>query len=397
MTTEIIGFVTLTILISAYLFGVSSTHMVTDKQIGRATNNNTVLIGNILENEREKIVEEMRSMECENGFDNLDDLKLESKGTPFRSVIVTTWRSGSTFLGDILNSLPGNYHHFEPLMDYGINIVRGPPQEEQAIYQVKQLLNCNYSNLNDYVSFGAKHKFLHNYNTRLWRHCYLHPDHPNRTEVQSTAADDPRYCSNANFLSAFCKLFPLQSMKILRLRLAMADQLLEDPSLNVRIVFMVRDPRAVLLSRKHCKWCGGNPDCDHLPTVCNDMVVDYYSAKNLQTKYPHRFKVVRYEELSLDPFPVTEEILKFYGLPFNQIVVDFLESHTKQDIGNIFSTFRDSSTTPFRWIRNLTYTEITDTQMTCSEALNLWGYQRMEESDFNHSAEFNPLLQWTFQ
>lgn len=397
-TLKLLRIISVTVIVVfVYLFGVSARNIQQlDKEISSiACNDNSRTTTNILESQREKLVDEMRSMVGTNGFDNLDILTPETNGTPFRNVIVTTWRSGSTFLGEILNSMPANYHHFEPLVNYGINVVRGPPNDEQAIYQLKQLLHCNYSNLIDYVNFGAKHKFVYNYNKRLWNYCYLHPGHPNRTSIQSHP-DDPRYCSNASFLSSFCKLFPLQSMKILRLRLALAEHLLNDPALNVRIIFLVRDPRAVMLSRKSCKWCRGNSDCEHIPTVCSDMVFDYYAAQNFQTKYPHRFKVVRYEELSLDPFKQTEEILKFYGLPFDGMVAQYLETHTKQNIGNIFSTFRDSSSTPFRWMHNLTYTEIDDIQVSCSEAMKLWGYNQMNERDVNSVSEFNPLLQWTF-
>lgn len=42
---------------------------------------------------------------------SLDDLTLETGGQPIRSIIISTWRSGSTFLGDILNAMPGNFYH----------------------------------------------------------------------------------------------------------------------------------------------------------------------------------------------------------------------------------------------------------------------------------------------
>lgn len=66
-----------------------------------------------------------------------------------RSIIVTTWRSGSTFLGDILNSHPANYYHYEPLLDFSIIQIRGPPNAEKALNTLKNLLNCNYTNLGE--------------------------------------------------------------------------------------------------------------------------------------------------------------------------------------------------------------------------------------------------------
>lgn len=337
--------------------------------------NQTLKIDDILDYQRQQIIDEMKSFEYRKDNEHLADLIPESNGQPFRSIVVTTWRTGSTFLGEILNTMPGNFYHFEPLLDFGVRKIRGPPHDKQAIYNLKQLLNCNYNNLTDYLNFGIDHEFLFSYNIRLWRYCRLHPE----------------YCANPNFLSSFCRLFPLQSMKIIRLSLALAEQLLEDRTLNVRIVYLVRDPRATMQSRKRCEWCPGNPDCDHIPNVCEDLVSDYYAATNLSMKYPRRFTVLRYEELSLDPFSVTENILDFYGLPFDRKVRAFLASHTVSDIGSIYSTYRDSKSTPFRWMDEVSFQEIDSIQTSCKKAMQFWGYKRME-MESHGDREFNPLF-----
>jgi len=74
-------------------------------------------------------------------------LTLEQGGQPVRNIIITTWRSGSTFLGDILNSHPGNFYHYEPLLDYDIIQIRGPPHSTTAIQVLRNLLNCNFTQL----------------------------------------------------------------------------------------------------------------------------------------------------------------------------------------------------------------------------------------------------------
>ena len=78
---------------------------------------------------------------------SLDDLVPDMSGTPVRSLIITTWRSGSTFLGDVLNSHPGNYYHYEPLLDYEIVQIRGEPLATGAIKNLRNLLNCNYTDM----------------------------------------------------------------------------------------------------------------------------------------------------------------------------------------------------------------------------------------------------------
>jgi hypothetical protein len=53
------------------------------------------------------------------------------------------------------------------------------------------------------------------------------------------------------FLCRFCPLFPFQSIKTVRLRLNLTKALVEDHSLNVKVLLLVRDPRGTIQSRKH--------------------------------------------------------------------------------------------------------------------------------------------------
>ena len=62
--------------------------------------------------------------------------------------ITTTWRSGSTFLGDILLSHPATFYHYEPLIHFYINQVRdGTPLASEAIKVIKSIFHCDYSDL----------------------------------------------------------------------------------------------------------------------------------------------------------------------------------------------------------------------------------------------------------
>ncbi|XP_063704748.1 carbohydrate sulfotransferase 5 [Culicoides brevitarsis] len=345
-----------------------------------APENATILIEDILNYQREKVTEEMLYFEYPDGKHGvrarkLSDLTPELGGKPMRSIIFTTWRSGSTFLGDILNAMPGNFYHYEPLLHYEIVQIRGAPYAGKALEHLRKLLTCNYTDMEDYLNYGKEHNNLFTHNTRLWKHCRLFTN----------------YCFIPKFLEPFCKLFPLQSMKVVRLRAALAQVLLDDPTLNVRIILLIRDPRGTMQSRRHRDWCPGQPDCDHVPTVCADMVADYHAARNLTRLYPDRFHVIRYEDLSLNPYDMTNRILAFYGLPMDEQVQDFLDSHTKLNIGGVSSTFRDSKSAPFHWTKELDFDDVAQIQDQCTEAMKLWGYKPVNDPDELHN-NFNPLL-----
>lgn len=341
--------------------------------------NETATIGDILTLQRARIAREMENFDYPCGrfgvdAEKLSDMTPETGGKPVRSVIITTWRSGSTFLGDILNAMPGNYYHYEPLLNFDIVQIRGPPMQDVAVLNLKNLLNCNYTDMHDYLAYGKDHPYLFQHNVRLWNQCSSYP----------------QYCWQPRFLEPFCRLFPLQSMKVVRIRLALTESLLKDESLNVRIILLIRDPRGTMQSRKHRLWCPGNPDCDEESRLCADLEADYKAAQQFTKKYASRFKVVRYEDLSLSPYDLTQEILQFLGLPFDSMVEEFLDTHTKIDIGGVSSTFRDSKATPFHWKRDLSWDEIESIQGVCTKAMEAWGYKK-----FNFSSDllnFEPLL-----
>jgi hypothetical protein len=140
------------------------------------------------------------------------NLALETGGTPIRSIVVSTWRSGSTFFGDILKNIASNFYYFEPLSPFGIKQFMGPPDDEEAIQYLKNLFNCDFNNMEKFINYGRDVGFYFKYHPQLWSHCR------NTREL----------CFDADFLSPFCKLFPIQTMKLVRLRMKAAEKLLRD-------------------------------------------------------------------------------------------------------------------------------------------------------------------------
>lgn len=116
-------------------------------------------------------------------------------------------------------------------------------------------------------------------------------------------------------------------------------------------------------------------------------------------KYPNKVMAIRYEDLSLNLYGKTEEILKFYGLPFHYDVKKFLASHRAKNDGDAYSTYRNSKTTPFHWMRELSFDEIQRIQSQCTDAMSLWGYKAADDKDEDDLLDgaFNPLLKSPFE
>lgn len=315
---------------------------------------------NILQAKERSVEQELKDYPWPKGM-NSSTVVPKYGGNPIKAMIVTTWRSGSTFLGDILISHPATFYHYEPLLHFGINQIRGGPKGKRAQETLEKLLKCDYSNLDAYFTYAQKHHETFAHNERVWNTCQ-------RGKMQS--------CWKPRFWTSMCKLFPFQVIKTVRLRTNLIDHFLEkSKSLNLKIVLLVRDPRGTMQSRTHRVWCPGNPDCDDPSMLCSDLVGDYKNAQHLSKEYPDSFRVIRYEDFAANPEVHSKEILEFVNFQPHEKIENFLKSHTNANIGGVSSTFRDSKTAPYHWKKDLPFEVIQTIQDKCQEALNLWGYR----------------------
>lgn len=99
-------------------------------------------------------------------------------------------------------------------------------------------------------------------------------------------------------------------------------------------------------------------------------------------------RMIRYEDLSFHAYNMTRELFEFFHLNYHPEVEKFLDTHTKQKIGGVSSTFRDSKIAPIHWQQDLPWVEVKSIQSVCGEALRLWGYRIAK--DEKHLRSFNP-------
>ena len=84
-------------------------------------------------------------------------------------------------------------------------------------------------------------------------------------------------------------MHPIQFGKTVRLPLSHAEYLLNEIQ-NLKILYLVRDPRATLQSRKGRDWCVATPSCHKPETLCGDLVNDFDSFLDLRKTFPDRIK-----------------------------------------------------------------------------------------------------------
>lgn len=290
------------------------------------------------------------------------DDKTISTTPSLQILLVTYYRSGSTFVGDLLNHYPGVFYHFEPLQVItGVQQVTEDEEITRALELLINLLDCDYRNTSRYYQWIYKYRAPLERNYRLLRACSPHPN----------------LCLDITFLRNVCRLHPIQLVKTVRLRLQHATNLLKDLP-NLKIIYLVRDPRGIFHSRKSMKWCREAVSCIEPKWFCQDILNDIEVAHRLQRTHANRFLAVRYEDMALNPEMTTNILMNFLNLKWNAMTEWFLETHTRpkttDDFRNPYSTIRNSSERATAWTKSLSNNEIAQLETYCTTVIDELGF-----------------------
>ena len=146
-----------------------------------------------------------------------------------------------------------------------------------------------------------------------------------RTVCEGLVKNGDTLCYDPDYVQNICELHPIQLVKTVRMRTRQIAPLLDDPELNIKLIVLMRDPRAVRSSRNKLKWCSFDA-CNTLEVVlkyfyisrksnnfqslCGHYEEDLETAIHLSTSHPNNVLVVKYEELVTQPLDVIPIILK---------------------------------------------------------------------------------------
>ena len=186
-------------------------------------------------------------------------------------------------------------------------------------------------------------------------------------------------------LSDECINSKIRAAKVIRLPMENVLHLLEkDPS--IRIIHLLRDPRAVVHSRYdvnlisfHVRKESKLKD-DQLVSeatiLCDRMSKDIQIRLQLEKRYPTNFKEIRYEDISQNPLEIAEDISKFLGLPMTSHIKNWIYNSTHSTKGGgKFSTQRKNSTaTAFHWESDVSYRVVKLMSEPCSTVLKHLDY-----------------------
>ncbi|CAL4168426.1 unnamed protein product [Meganyctiphanes norvegica] len=167
-----------------------------------------------------------------------------------------------------------SYTIYEPMLPLKVRIFRKDNNEtRRAVGYLNSILRCDMITYQDIsVPLSKNGPFL--------RHStYM------RNKCKERGID----CSKPSVFSSICKSSNFHIVKLLRLGLVWAKSVLSDPNLDTKIVYLARDPRATIRSRKSLGWCNKSAkDCSDPATVCQHMLQDLRDARELRKAFPNK-------------------------------------------------------------------------------------------------------------
>ena len=145
------------------------------------------------------------------------------------------------------------------------------------------------------------------------------------------------------YLIKECKRRPVKVSKYLRANMTVMEDILKDfPKLKV--VHLLRDPRAIINSRSMQDWYDGRPlnVTKEARLLCTKMREDIRQRQELEKRYPGLTKEFTYESIAQNPMTSVPVLYDFAGIAMENSTKAWLQQFTDES-GDIAT----------RWMENM--------------------------------------------
>ncbi|XP_007897582.1 carbohydrate sulfotransferase 3a [Callorhinchus milii] len=334
-------------------------------------------------------------------------------------LLMATTRTGSSFSGEFFNQNPGVFYLFEPLWHVGSAVAFESDRAGGAASGLlnrdvlRQLLLCDLSVLEAFIA-PAPHghvtrHFFRRFSSRLL--CEPPVCSPPAGAADSpgdTAKTDRYHCKNhcgplnLTLAAQACLGQRHMAVKTVRMRqLELLRPLVEDPRLDLRVIQLVRDPRAVLASRmvafssRYVAWqrwgrqdSADPPGAEEAAKV-RESCESLRASAELGLSQPDwlrgRYLLVRYEDITREPLRKAAEMHRFAGITLAREVEAWIRENTQgpqpgTQKGSVYSTRRNSSEQSDKWRLLLPFKLAQAVQGACGPAMQLFGYRPVRDA-----------------
>ncbi|KAL2094026.1 hypothetical protein ACEWY4_011338 [Coilia grayii] len=316
-------------------------------------------------------------------------------------LLLSSWRSGSSFLGQVFSQHPDVFYLMEPAWHVWMTLrTAGKRELRMAVRDtLHQVLKCDLSVMDSYLPLqpNVSQVFMWSQSRALCSPpaCSLTP-----RNTFSNETDCKKHCDAQGLGGAeeACRSYSHVVLKEVRIfELESLYPLLRDPALDLRIVHLVRDPRAVWRSREQSALAltkdnavvleqgggelkGVEVQARVMQEVCRSHVRLHETALLKPPDFLRgRYKMVRYEDVVRDPQGQIKDIYQFTGLEITQRLQEWIYriTHgkgkgTKKEAFQI--TSRNAEDVSRAWRTTLSFDKVRRIQEVCKGAMSLLGY-----------------------
>ncbi|XP_053311967.1 carbohydrate sulfotransferase 7 [Spea bombifrons] len=341
-----------------------------------------------------------------------------------------TWRSGSSFLGELFNQHPNVFYLYEPAWHMWQSLYPGDAESLQGALRdlLSSLFRCDFSVLKLYSGENLTTSGLFGGRSNKVICSAPFCNHEREYSAFSSTAGgardkvglvEPGDCEkkcparSLKDLERECRRYPVVVIKDVRLmEVSVLRPLLKDPELNLKIIQLFRDPRAVHNSRLRSKRSllreslqvlrsrlrVGDPaikaqqqqqlhrgGADYLlggalEVICQAWLRDLLLLRGSGPVWLRkRYLRLRYEDLVLRPQEELGHLLRFVGLPSMAELDDFVVNMTR---GSSYSSdrpflvsARDAREAVNAWRERLSRDQVRRVEEACGEAMSVLSYR----------------------
>ncbi|XP_060615917.2 carbohydrate sulfotransferase 6-like [Anolis sagrei] len=327
-------------------------------------------------------------------------------------LILSSWRSGSTFAGQLFNQNPNVFYLMEPAKHLWNSMPWGSPELIQGAMRdlLRSVFLCDMEAFRFYIRNASKvsHLFMWPMSKGLCSppacEAFSRFDIVDKMECIAQ-------CGHAPFekISEACATYSHVVVKVVRLfQLEALYQLLGDPSLSLHIIHLVRDPRAIFASRRFISLLADNqfitkttnstPDIRRVMyKVCHSQVEMYFTALyHMPSAWRGRYLLTRYEDLVGDPLGHLAKWYNFTGLTstpkLQKWVYNITHWPTSSERKEPLSIEKNAKFVSQAWRQQLSFKKVQDVQAICKEAMEVFGYKLMTSEEEQRDLTLDSVL-----
>lgn len=318
---------------------------------------------------------------------------------PVHVLVLSSWRSGSSFVGQLFGQHPDVFYLMEPAWHVWMTFTSSTAWKLHMAVRdlLRSVFLCDMSVFDAYMNPGPRKQS----SLFQWEQSRALCSAPVCHFFPADQISSPKHCKVLcsqqpfDMVEKACRSHSFVVLKEVRfLSLQALYPLLTDPSLNLHVVHLVRDPRAVFRSREHTTtelMIDSNIMLgQHLKMVrqedqpyyamkiiCKSQVDIVNTIQTLPEALQQRYLFLRYEDLVREPLAQTSRLYKFVGLNFLPHLQTWVLNVTRgKGMGKhaFHTNARNALNVSQAWRWSLPYKKVSQLQEACGEAMDLLGY-----------------------